>query len=335
LCWSLLELASRGQLQRYGGEIMGSIGFLFPGQGSQTVGMGQDLYDQYPSVREIYERAHQLLGFDLASLCFHGPEEELRQTRNTQIAIMVHSTILDGLLKERGIRPSIVAGHSLGEYSANVSAGAMDFDDAVHIVRFRGELMQVAGEDRPGTMAAVMGLPLEVVQEVCTEASHVGIVVVANLNSPSQSVISGEVPAVERASQLARERGAKRTVMLNVSGAFHSPLMESAADKLGKALTKMEVRTPEIPVVANVTGELVTDDTAIRQALTEQILSCVLWEKSIRTMIAYGATTFVEVGPGKVLRGLVRNIDSDAVVLNAFDDASMTETVERLKEMGF
>ncbi len=286
---------------------MSKIAYIFPGQGSQYVGMGKDLYESSAAARELFERADTILGVPLSRICFEGPEEELKQTKNTQPAIFVHSVILTKLL-DANSAAQIAAGHSLGEYSALVYGGAMEFEDALRLVRLRGELMQRAGEEQKGTMAAVMGLERDVLVDLCREAGTMGIVQCANFNSPGQIVISGSVDGVRKAMELAKLRGAKLVKELVVSGAFHSPLMQSARDGLRVALGRAPIRDARIPVYANVTARPVQKAEEIRTLLEEQVTSPVRWEESIKQMITDGVTTFVEIGPGKVLQGLAKRI---------------------------
>lgn len=285
--------------------------FLFPGQGSQFVGMGAGLARTYPVARRTFEEAGEALGFDLARICFEGPEDELVKTKNTQPAILTHSVAALRVLAERGVRPRAAAGHSLGEYSAYVAAGSLSLGDAVRLVRRRGELMFEAGQARPGTMAALLGLEGDAVVALCAQVAE-GTVCAANLNSPGQVVISGDPPAVEAAMARAREAGAKRTIPLNVSGAFHSPLMATAAAGLTAALAQVPVAPARIPVVANADAAPVVEPVAIRESLARQLLSPVRWEESMRVLLRDPGPPFLEVGPGKVLKGLLRAIDREA-----------------------
>ncbi len=286
--------------------------YIFPGQGSQYVGMGKDLCEQFPVVKKYFDEADSVLGFSLSTICFEGPEEELKQTKNTQPAIFLHSVALWNLLKRTDA--AMVAGHSLGEYSALVAAEAISFSDAIKLVRLRGELMQKAGEENPGTMAAIVGLDANIVGEVTNKASEVGVVQAANFNSPGQIVISGSVAGVHKAMEIAKERGAKLVKELVVSGAFHSPLMQSAKDKLKEALDAVTINDAKIPVYANVTAKPVQLAAEIRKLLFEQVTSPVRWEETVNNMSADGATTFIEIGPGKVLQGLVKRTVASAEI---------------------
>ncbi|MFW6330232.1 MAG: ACP S-malonyltransferase [Gemmatimonadota bacterium] len=291
------------------------VALLFPGQGAQEVGMGRDLAEAYPLAREIFERADEALGMPLSRIMWEGPAEELTATHNAQPAILAHSVAVHELVADRLGQVGLAAGHSLGEFSAHVAAGTVTFEDAVRAVRRRGELMFRSGEQRPGTMAAVIGLDDDVVERVCREASeHDGVCVPANYNSPGQVVISGDVPAVERAMEGAKEAGARRAVPLNVSGAFHSPLMEVAESGLREHLGSVPFAAPRFPVVSNVAAEPVSDPDEARRLLVRQLTSPVRWAASMRTMREHGAERFAELGPGRVLAGLLRRVDRNARV---------------------
>lgn len=285
---------------------MSKRAFVFPGQGSQYVGMGSDLAAAVPAARQLFERADVVLGFSLSRVCFEGPEEELRQTRNTQPAIYLHSMAVIQAMTDRSA--DVAAGHSLGEYSALVFAGALTFEDGLRLVRLRGELMHQAGIEQPGTMAAVVGIDGQKVADLCAEASSAGIVQPANFNSPGQVVISGSVAGVHAAMELAKKSGAKLVKELSVSGAFHSPLMASARTGLQKALSTTEIKDARIPVVANVTAAPVQKAAEIRDLLLQQLTMPVRWEQGVSRMAADGVTEFIEIGPGKVLQGLVKRI---------------------------
>lgn len=289
---------------------MGKTAFVFPGQGSQYVGMGKDFFEADDDSRKLFRHADEVLGFSLSKICFEGPEEELKQTRNTQPAIFLHSVVVFNKLTRKNA--DMVGGHSLGEYSALVAAGAMTFDDGLKLVRLRGELMQKAGAEQKGTMAAVVGLLPEAVEELCREAASAGIVQPANFNSPGQIVISGSAEGVRKGMELAKARGAKLVKELVVSGAFHSPLMASARDGLKKKLDETTIVDATITVYANVTAEPVTKAEDIRDLLFRQLTNPVRWEETVIHMVRDGADSFIEVGPGKVLQGLAKRIAANA-----------------------
>ncbi len=286
---------------------MSATAFIFPGQGSQYVGMGKDLYEGNSAARTLFEKADAVLGFSLSKICFEGPEEELKQTKNTQPAIFLHSLVMFSLMDHASF--AMAAGHSLGEYSALVAAGALTFEDGLNLVRRRGELMQQAGVEQQGTMAAVVGLDPTSILEICAEASSAGIVQAANFNSPGQIVISGSIAGVRKAMEISKSRGAKLAKELPVSGAFHSPLMESARTGLTTAIEKIEIRNATVPVYANVTAKPVVAAQEIRDLLIRQLTHPVRWEESVVNMAADGASVFIEIGPGKVLQGLVKRIN--------------------------
>ena len=293
-----------------------STAYLFPGQGSQSVGMGQSHYEENDEFASYVDRANEVLGFDLKQIMFEGPEEKLKQTEFTQPAIFLHSIALYNTLDAN---PDMVAGHSLGEFSALVACGAVQFEDALKIVRRRGELMQQAGEENPGTMAAVIGMDDEVVERICKQAAdEVGKeVIAANYNCPGQLVISGDVDAVKKAVQLLKEEGCRLAKMLPVSGAFHSSLMQSAYDGLKDGLESLDISKPNCPIYSNYTAEPTTDPEEIRSNVLNQLLNPVRWTQTLQNMGQNGADTFVEVGPGKVLQGLVKRT-LDGVEINGY-----------------
>ncbi|ETN94354.1 [acyl-carrier-protein] S-malonyltransferase [Zhouia amylolytica] len=288
--------------------------YVFPGQGAQFVGMGQDLYQQSELAKELFDKANDILGFSITDIMFEGTAEDLKQTKVTQPAIFLHSVILSKVLGET-FKPDMVAGHSLGEFSALVANGTLSFEDALKLVSQRALAMQKACELSPSTMAAVLGLADEVVEEVC--ASVDGIVVPANYNCPGQLVISGAVEAINIACEKMKEAGAKRALVLPVGGAFHSPLMEPAREELAAAIEATSFKQPDCPIYQNVTTTAVTDPNQIKENLIAQLTAPVKWTQSVQNMIADGASLFTEVGPGKVLQGLVKKIDRSAEVASA------------------
>jgi len=297
--------------------------YLFPGQGSQAVGMGADLGSAFPPAKRVFEEADAVLGFSLSTLCFEGPEEELRRTLNTQPAVFTVSWACFQAALEAGVLdttpPAFVAGHSLGEYTAVVASGCLSFEQGLRLVRERAWLMEEAGRIEPGTMAAVLGMDHERLEEVCREAG----VEVANLNAPDQIAISGDVAGIERAMELAKERGARRVIPLPVGGAFHSRLMRPAADGMAKALGSVKFQEPRVPIVANTSGQPLSTAAQVREELERQLSAPVYWQTSVETMAARGVTEFIEIGPGKVLTGLVKRALPDAAVVNLGDAASL------------
>jgi [acyl-carrier-protein] S-malonyltransferase len=308
------------------------IAFLFPGQGSQAVGMGRELAERFPLAAQTFAEADEALGFPLSKLCFEGPEADLRLTENTQPAILTVSVAAARVLAEHGIRPGLAAGHSLGEWSAHVAAGTLSFADAVRSVKARGRAMQIAVPAGEGAMAAVLALDPAVVVEVCKEvAGETGLVVeAANFNSPGQTVISGALAAVEKASALAKAKGARRAVMLPVSAPFHCALMQPAQEEVARVLAALALGDPKIPVAANVTGGLVTTADGAKDALIHQVTGAVRWVDCMQALKAAGAEWFIEVGPGKVLCGLLKQIDPELKWLNVEDAASLEKTLAEL-----
>jgi [acyl-carrier-protein] S-malonyltransferase len=306
------------------------IAFLFPGQGSQAVGMGKDLAEKYPLARRTFEEADDALGYKLSTLCFEGPEDQLRLTEITQPAILTASIAALRVLETRIPKPCYVAGHSLGEYSAHVASGTFSFSDAVRTVRNRGKYMQEAVPVGVGAMAAILGMDVVKVAAVCHDAAHGEVCEPANINSPEQIVISGNMAAVERGAKLADERGAKRAKLLPVSAPFHCSLMKPAQDRLQADLDTLQLQKPVYPVACNVDAELVTDDLRARDTLVRQVTGSVKWEQCVRLLIAQGVQTFIEVGPGKVLCGLMRQIDRSKTALNVGDETSLVNTIGRL-----
>jgi [acyl-carrier-protein] S-malonyltransferase len=311
---------------------MGKLAFLFPGQGSQYPGMGKELADAHAVARSVFAEADQALGFSVSDLCFTGSEEALKQTANTQPAILTTSVATYRVLAENGVRPDFVAGHSLGEFSALVAAGGLEFTDAVRLVRRRGEYMQSAVPEGVGAMAAILGLAPAQVAELCRKAAETQVVAPANLNSPEQTVISGHAEAVKRAVELASAGGAKRAVMLAVSAPFHSSLMAPAAHRLEADLSTVAFHPLRVPLVTNADAEITSDGNEARESLIRQVTLPVRWEESIRELVEQGVNTFVEVGPGRVLTGLLRQIDRSVHVFNVEDEKSLHSTLEKLAQ---
>jgi len=306
---------------------MDKIALVFPGQGSQAVGMGRELGEASPR----WEAASAALGFDLRRLCFEGPEADLRLTANTQPAILAASIVALDALAAAGVSCDFVAGHSLGEYSALVAAGALEFADAVRTVRARGQFMQEAVPPGEGAMAAVLGLDRALVTQACEEAKDAGVVKVANLNAPGQTVIAGAAAAVKRAVELAKAKGAKRALPLPVSAPFHSALMAPAAARLEAVLRTVRIRDLRVPLVTNVDADLLTDAARVVDVLVRQVTAPVRWEEVVTRLVKEGAGTFVEVGPGKVLSGLIRRIAPEVRALNVQDRSSLHITMEALR----
>jgi len=300
-----------------------NLAFVFPGQGSQAVGMGLSLYESFAVAKEVFDVADSALGFELSKLMFEGPEDVLTQTVNTQPALLVASVAALRVAESKGIKPTVAAGHSVGEYAALVAAGAIELADAVRLVRRRGELMNEAATSQPGMMAAVLGLSAEEVRSAVEKAQSAGAVDVANYNSPGQVVISGEPAAVEEAGRIAKEAGAKRVLPLKVSGAFHSRMMAEAAEAMKAELNRANIQDPVIPVVANVTADYVRTADEVRSALAGQITGSVRWEESVRKMAEDGIEGFIELGSGTVLAGLINRIVKDVFVTSVGDAKSV------------
>ncbi len=311
---------------------MGKTAFLFPGQASQYPGMGKELAENHPAARAVFDEADRALGFSISQMCFAGAEDELKLTANTQPAILTCSVAVHRILEERGIRPDYVAGHSLGEYSGLVAAGALPFSDAVQIARKRGTYMQEAVPPGQGAMAAILGLSPAVVADACRRAAQGEVCSAANLNSPEQTVISGSAGAVKRAVEIASQLGAKRTVMLPVSAPFHSALMMPAQERLEKDLRAASFSNLRVPLVTNVDADTVSTGDEARDALVRQVSMPVRWEESVRLLIDEGVTTFVEVGPGRVLTGLLRQIERSVAALNVEDEKSLGATLDKIAQ---
>lgn len=312
---------------------MGKIAFLFPGQGSQSVGMGKDVIENFDIAKEIYKKADQTLDFSLTDIILNGPDEQLTRTENTQPAILTMSTAMLELLKEEGITADYTAGHSLGEYSALIASGSLSFEDAVYTVRKRGLFMEEAVPTGVGAMAAILGMDQAALQSVCDQVTNDGDVVqLANLNSDSQIVISGTKEGVEKAGILAKDGGAKRVIPLNVSGPFHSILMKPAADKLKDVLHHITIKDADVPVIANVTAEPIQSHTEIFDRLIEQLYSPVRWVESVKKLESLGVDTYIEIGPGNVLSGLVKKVNRKAAIHQVNSVETLKSTVSALKE---
>ncbi|HYU22884.1 MAG TPA: ACP S-malonyltransferase, partial [Candidatus Dormibacteraeota bacterium] len=312
------------------GLTMGKVAFVFPGQASQYPGMGKELAGKYPAAKAVFDEADKALGFSISKMCFEGTEEDLKLTANTQPAILTCSVAVYRVLAEKGLMPDFVAGHSLGEYSALVAVVGLKFADAVQLVRKRGTYMQDAVPTGVGAMAAIMGLSPAVVADACKRAAQGEICSAANLNSQEQTVISGHAGAVKRAVEMASQLGAKRAVILPVSAPFHSALMTPAQEKLEKDLKQIEFAALRVPLVTNVDADTIETGDAAREALIRQVTAPVRWEESVRLLIEEGVNTFVEVGPGRVLSGLLRQIERSVATLNVEDEKSLAATVEKI-----
>jgi [acyl-carrier-protein] S-malonyltransferase len=309
------------------------IAFLFPGQGSQSVGMGKELANNYPVARRTFDEADEALGYKLSELCFEGPEEKLKLTEITQPAILTASVAAWRVLLEKGLKPDLVAGHSLGEYSAHVAAGTLTFADAVRTVRNRGQYMQEAVPVGVGAMAAILGMSLDKAAKIAADAAQGEVCQAANINSPEQIVLSGNAGAVDRAIKLATERGAKKAVSLPVSAPFHCSLMQPAQDRLAVDLAALSFQNPSCPVACNVDAAIVSSAEGSRDALIRQVTGTVRWEPSVRLLIEKGAGLFVEVGPGKVLWGLMRQIDRSKTCVTVGDEVTLQKTLAQVAAM--
>ncbi|MCX8131930.1 MAG: ACP S-malonyltransferase [Clostridia bacterium] len=309
---------------------MGKLAFIFSGQGAQYVGMGKQVAEEYKSADNIFNQATEALGFDIKEMIWNGNDETLKITENTQPTILTTSIACMQPLLEKGIKPDVVAGLSLGEYSAHVAAGTINFKDAVALVKKRGKFMQEAVPVGVGTMAAILGLENDTVKECCKEAAGEGIVEPANFNCPGQVVVAGEIKAVEKVVELAKEKGAKRSMVLPVSAPFHCSMLKPAGEKLSEELNKIELNDIKIPVVTNVTAEIVTEKADVKELFVKQVSNSVLWEDCVKKMIDSGVDTFVEIGPGKTLTGFIKKINKEVKTLNIDDLDSLNNTLREL-----
>ena len=308
---------------------MGKIAVLFPGQGAQYVGMGQDIYQELEESKEVFNSANKSLNYQLSDICFNGPEEDLKKTEITQPAILTTCMALYETLKQRGVSPQATAGLSLGEYCALVASGVLSFEDAVALVAKRGKFMQEAVPLGVGTMAAIIGLDADEIKQICQQVE--GIVEIANYNCPGQIVIGGEVAAVEKAMELCSAKGARKVVKLAVSAPFHTSMLQKAKEQLAEELNRIDIAKANIPVASSVTGDYISEDTDIKDLLALQVCSSVKWEKAMRTLLNEGFDTFIEVGPGKTLRGFMRRIDKKAKVINVYDNETLNKAIDILE----
>jgi [acyl-carrier-protein] S-malonyltransferase len=311
---------------------MSKIAFIFSGQGAQYAGMGKELFENVPESKEVFLKANEILGYDMAKLCFEGPDSELNKTENTQPSVLTVSIAALRALEGKGIKPYVTAGFSLGEYSALVCSGVLSFEEAVALVRKRGKYMSEAVPEGKGTMAAIIGLDREKVLEVCARASEFGVAEAVNFNCPGQIVIAGEVEAVEKAMEFAKEAGAMKAIRLQVSGPFHSSLLRLASEKLGEELKKLTLKEIQVPILSNINASYISEGKEFYDILPKQAMSPVFWEDIIRKMLEDGVDTFIEFGPGKTLSSFVKKIDRKVSVLNVEDLKSLDKAIETLKQ---